>query len=69
MGHILRSIITTPQYYNNEFNQFEFRIHEIYIILETGNVPTEWTLFLGKPAMRTSWIAGTAAHKSGRCRD
>ena len=25
--------------------------------------------FIGKPAMRTRWIAGIAPHKSGRCRD
>ena len=25
--------------------------------------------FLGKPAMRTRWMAGNAPHKSGRCRD
>ena len=27
------------------------------------------TVFLGKPVMRTHWKAGTAPHKSGRCRD
>ena len=25
--------------------------------------------FWGKPVMRTLWMAGTAPHKSGRCRD
>ena len=25
--------------------------------------------FLGVPAMRTRWMAGAVAHKSGRCRD
>ena len=28
-----------------------------------------FTVFLDKPAMQPRWIAGTAPHKSGRCRD
>ena len=34
--------------------------------------PQQWRhdyRFLGKPVMRTRWMAGTAPHKSGRCRD
>ena len=28
-----------------------------------------FTVFWGMPAMRTRWMAGAVAHKSGRCRD
>ena len=34
--------------------------------------PQQWgpdLPFLGMPAMRTRWMAGAAAHKSGLCRD
>ena len=41
-------------------------------IVSTPPAPTNGgliTVFLGKPAMRTPWMAGNAPHKSERCRD
>ena len=30
---------------------------------------TQYIIFLGKPAIRTGWMAGTTPHKSGQCQD
>ena len=75
----MMSVLMAP---NNKDGSKQQSLHTVELSQRSGNprckmceahqspaMGAQFTIFGGKPAMRTRWLDGAAPHKSRRCRD
>ena len=77
-SHIRRKFVKFVPKLSVEVERWGYRLQAVELsqtaVQIVSNLPAHsngvwFTIFWGKPAMRTRWMAGTTPHKSGWCRD